>query len=436
MEAPSGGPEDRTPPEVTFSYPGSLATGVGSGDSLVIVFSERMDRGSVEDWLFLSPEAGRLRFVWVRDSLTIFSVQPWREETTYVLLIASQARDRRRNPLSGPMVRPFSTGDRLDAGVVEGTVRTGRLTAAGAFVFAWENPPTATESTLAHPGDISDAIRRAQVGVEGEFRLGQLPVGVPLSLCCLYDSDENRSYDPRGDLWGCLEEVVVLEDSVPALHDAEIYLVYDDEPGSINGRVVDSLCAHFDQPSRLRARRDSLRSLLGLVPPAADSAMQARADTAAAENPAWKEWESWVSDTTASALTDAERASADSILVRIMSRLEAAVEESAYCARPIWVEAFAHVDSAPAGAVRTDSEFTLGALAPGTYWVRSYRDMNFDRSLSQGEPVSRWVGPFTLRPARRVDSLAIALPVLPRPWPTELLAPPRDSSAAVEGNAP
>jgi hypothetical protein len=143
-----------------------------------------------------------------------------------------------------------------------------------------------------------------------------------------------------------------------------------------------------------------------------------------------------VSDTTASTLTEAERASADSFLSGIVSRLEGALGDSAYCARPIWVEAFAHVDSAPVAAVRTDADFTLGALAPGTYWIRSYRDMNFDRNLTEGEPASGWVGPFTLRPARRVDSLEIALPVIPKPWPDDLLAPPRDSSAADGEAAP
>jgi hypothetical protein len=417
---------------VEWSHPESLAVGVGRSDSLVIHFSEGMSKGTVEDWVFFSPEVGRLRYSWDGPQLTIHPREPLKDETTYVILLSSNMEDRRRNPMGRPVLIPFSTGEQLDAGMVEGRVKTGRLKAAGAFVFAWPGEPVVEDSLVYPPAEISDAIRRGQADAEGAFVLSNLPVNERLTLCALYDGDGNRSYDPKGDLWGCLPEAVVLSDTLPELSMAEVYVVYPDEPGTVSGSVVDSLCVKMEDPAFLRAQRDSLRALLAPKPDSTTAGASDSSAAAAEESKPWEEWETWVTDTTALALTPTERARVDSLLAELEPALNLALEESTYCARPIWVEAYAHVDSPQVAALRVEGVFTLKELAPGEYWLRAHRDMNFDRQWNEGEPRSEILGPLAVGPARTLDGVEISLPSLPRPWPEDLLEPPRPQEAEEE----
>lgn len=45
---PPGGPEDRTPPTIVSAFPDSGATGVELGSAMTVLFSEKMNRRSVE----------------------------------------------------------------------------------------------------------------------------------------------------------------------------------------------------------------------------------------------------------------------------------------------------------------------------------------------------------------------------------------------------
>src|SRR5512143_1145759 len=55
IEPPSGGPEDKTAPTVRGTFPDSGAINVPLADSLVLLFSEPMNRRTVENSFFLSP---------------------------------------------------------------------------------------------------------------------------------------------------------------------------------------------------------------------------------------------------------------------------------------------------------------------------------------------------------------------------------------------
>ena len=54
-ENPHGGPEDTKPPEIIYTFPQSDSTGIHSISEIEITFSERMNKTSVENALFISP---------------------------------------------------------------------------------------------------------------------------------------------------------------------------------------------------------------------------------------------------------------------------------------------------------------------------------------------------------------------------------------------
>jgi hypothetical protein len=388
--------------------PESLAVGVSPGDTLVLVFSEKMDKGSVEDWLFLSPDVDRLELRWEGLSLRIRPRRRWEAGRTYVLLLGSRARDRRRNEMGQPFLLPFATAEALDRGEVEGIVRTGRLKPEGHFVFAWEGRPVRADSVWQPPGDLGEAIRRGETDDEGRFRLPFLPLGTPLTVAALYDADGNRAVDPERDLWGVWPEAVVLGDSVPRRTDLEIYLVYPDEPGSLAGEVSDSLCSGLPDTEPWWALRDSLSRLLRGEPAPPDTTVAA-----------WEEWEAWAADTAARELTPEERRLLKARLDSLEARLAEVREESLYCTRPIVVELRAPGDTAVVDARRTAASFQFKDLPPGDYLLEAFRDLDGDGLRDPEDPWAALPETLRLEPARSLEELEIRLPVAPRPWPLE-----------------
>jgi hypothetical protein len=199
----------------------------------------------------------------------------------------------------------------------------------------------------------------------------------------------------------------------------DIELVYPDEPGSINGTVVDSFCLSRAVPARLRLRADSLRALL--APP--DSATAA-AGAELTDSGVWEEWTRWAEDTLGVRPDSLDPREIEERLAGLAGELEAALDDSAYCARPVWVEAFPSPDSSASASVRVSDAFDLKGLAPGEYWLRAYRDLNLSGDLAGGEPAGAWMGPYTIEPVHSIDSLQVLLPALAKPWPPELFPPP------------
>ena len=52
---PGGGPVDTIPPVITGTEPHADSTGIAELDEIEIYFSERMNEGSVENSIFISP---------------------------------------------------------------------------------------------------------------------------------------------------------------------------------------------------------------------------------------------------------------------------------------------------------------------------------------------------------------------------------------------
>jgi hypothetical protein len=386
VAAPSGGPEDRTLPRVAAMAPdsGSVAA---HPDTISILFSKKMDRGSVRDWLFITPPLPVSDRIWKGNRYDLVLRQRPDSGTTYVLLLGSEVIDRRRNPL-GPWAAAFSTGRSMDDGRIEGAVRTTRLKSAGVYVYAW---PWA-DSLPAAGGEIPVPLRMGQCGKDGKFRLDFVPRGVALRICALYDSGSDRSYEPEDDLWGCLAEAVTLGDTTAARTGLEIYLVFPDEPGTLKGVAADSSCLGRGAAGlRVLIREaDSLAVALGVGVPgdslAADSLIGFGGKPRAA------------ADTTAIRLRLAE----------IDSLLPAARADSARCAVPIIVRLF-DGDSSLVAEEQGEGGFEFRDVAPGIYRIRAFRDVDANGEPGDAEAAGEYPFPIELAPGRSVTDLKVPL---------------------------
>jgi len=459
IEAPSGGPEDKDPPRVVATFPDSGAVGVAAGDSLAIVFSEPMNRRTVEKSFFISPPVTYHERSWRGETWILRLADSLRSDRTYVALLGTGAKDRHNLSPAAPWSFPFSTGESLDAGRVQGQVVGVRLPGRGSMVYAWpwETPPPDTTQEGFPP----DPLRLGQADAKGDYALDYLPLNVPLRICALFDRQADQRFDPGTDRWTCLPDPVELSDSVRTATGVALFLADADEPGVVAGSVVDSVCILSRARQELataRARADSLREWMGApedaVPPDEPS-------------PAWEGGVSgrrrvWSSE-------DSLRVGSE--LLAIDAIIGPAAAESAFCALPVIAQLVQILDTSgtrgegaqssegsndPArgsgsGAAgdaggsgdATDAaiadtlgtpdtstnggteviayegtaapEFRFTDVAPGIYRLRAFRDVNGDGAPQPDEPQVWYSFALEVRPLRVLDGLRLVLRKAPGP---------------------
>lgn len=207
---PPGGPVDRQPPRVLRTWPEPGATQVPLDAEIVVEFSEKVLRGSVEDAVFLSPAPeGPLRLRWKGRRLHIRVPGGLRPERTYVLTLGAGIRDLRNNPMHSSYALAFSTGQQIHRGGVEGVVLRQWNPAPGVLAAAYD----LAEVSQPDPRK-NRAMYFTQTGEGGLFRLDYLKCSV-YRVFVWEDRNANRLWDCGEEAIGIgSREVVVTPDSV------------------------------------------------------------------------------------------------------------------------------------------------------------------------------------------------------------------------------
>ena len=196
--APSGGPADTTPPTLVSSVPAAGALRVAAREA-VLTFSERLDPAGAARAVRVTPEGAAPPRVSVRGSQLVIAFDSLREATTVVVTVGTDLTDARRVALRAPVTVAFSTGDRIDAGRIEGVVRDPATDAParGLAVFAYALADAPTDSL----GTRADTTRgraapdyRTETGPDGRFRLDYLRAG-PYAVAVVADGNRNGRAD-------------------------------------------------------------------------------------------------------------------------------------------------------------------------------------------------------------------------------------------------
>lgn len=203
MGPPQGGPVDKIAPKILTHNPALDALEVPLTSVVEITFSEAMDQGRTQEAIFISP-SGPLDFDWRGRSLRLkMALRPQR---TYIATVGTGARDVRGNALEQSFSLAFSTGNRLDQGVLSGRVYKGHAPERGAHVWAYD---------LAHfSGKIGVELPayQTQSGVDGQYEFQNLAPGA-YRLLAFVDSD--RDVEPSAGEWVALPAAdVVVGDSL------------------------------------------------------------------------------------------------------------------------------------------------------------------------------------------------------------------------------
>ena len=395
IEAPSGGPVDDTEPEVLATYPDSGSVDVPSVDSLALVFSEKMDRRSVEESFVITPEVDFGKRRWTdEEGRTVWSIQlrePLQEGRTYVGFLGAETADRRKNTFGRGWSYVFATGPLIDPGSVSGRVVGQRFSPKNAFlyVYPWDSaPPDTTEESYPRPPE-----RLGQTDEKGEFTVGYLSLERDLRLCVLFDREKDGRFQPGIDRWVCWPDPIAFDDTTQALTDLEIYIADDDEPGTLAGTAGDSLCLRADYRDtlqRVRASRDSLLQ--------------------------WQEGQASTETRGFAGVTFADSVRIERELATLAEEEAGAHEDSLYCAQPVVVT----VETSEGEVIRKQSgraEFKWTDVPTGIYRIRAFRDVDQDGQMGETEPRGRYPFPVEMRPLRVLDELNIKL--LPPESPSE-----------------
>lgn len=232
---PSGGPPDKTPPEIIETYPEARSTLFNDG-KISIQFSKYVDRRSVEESIFISPAIGVLTFNWGGTDVEIHFSDTLRHATTYVMTFGTDVVDMRgRNRMAKAFALPFSTGERIDTGAISGKIFDPKP--EGVMVFAYQldsrNPDTLDPSHV-KPDYLT------QTGKDGSFLLPYLSLG-SYRLIAVRDEFKNLIYEPQTDQYGVWTSDITITDSLPTLSGIQFKMTSEDtsQPFLSSARALD-----------------------------------------------------------------------------------------------------------------------------------------------------------------------------------------------------
>jgi len=193
---PSGGPEDKIPPRILEVIPPANSTFVPLDQTVEFVFSEAMNRKSLEGAIFITPEQGnRVKFKWKKRRLHIEFTDLLKKNRTYVITLGTGLRDSHRNPLKQSFTLAFSTGAEISKGQISGRVYS-KESVQGVLISAY----------ILENGEDLDPTKKSgeyvtQTDRQGRFILSNLSEGL-YRIFAIHDKNNNRLYDMESDALG------------------------------------------------------------------------------------------------------------------------------------------------------------------------------------------------------------------------------------------
>ncbi len=199
---PQGGEVDKIPPEVIYTFPENRTTSF-SENYIELEFSEYVDKRSVQDAIFISPNIdGNIDYDWSGTSLEITFEDSLKKDFTYTITVGTEVVDlNNRNKMASAFSFTFSTGAEIDYCSVTGKVYD--KDPSGTFLFAYQLADTIPNPVSQKPVYVS------QAGKDGSYSImGMAPAKYRIFAVKDYFAD--LLYNPGDDNYGCPYEDIIL----------------------------------------------------------------------------------------------------------------------------------------------------------------------------------------------------------------------------------
>ena len=233
MEPPPGGPEDRIPPSIVSTVPREDSARIARDVAPVFFFNEKVDPASFKNRILVYPpvEFDRLHVKGERLEIAFRGLLP---ETTVCIIVRSGIKDYHRVESKQNFMLYFSTADSIARGEVSG------------IVLFKEKPDSAGVAELfAVTGDTAMNLRSAKrsrvafAGKDGRFVLRALPTdGSRFLLRAFIDADGDARYSEGKEFAALRPDTIALDRFRPIREDFRIVIIDPNEPGAVEGRIV------------------------------------------------------------------------------------------------------------------------------------------------------------------------------------------------------
>ncbi len=205
VKPPSGGPEDKTAPTLDSSSSAIARTNF-KDESIILRFSEYVERSKVVESILLSPEKA-LAFSWSGKECEISFPEGLDSNTTYALTLGTDYTDLHGNKPSQAYTTIFSTSSHVDSSGIEGDIIDPNP--AGTFVYLYLLPQEGSDTLDPRH---TKARYRTQVGSNGHFSFRALPKG-SYRVIALRSSARDGLYHPESDAFGTTTAALTLGSS-------------------------------------------------------------------------------------------------------------------------------------------------------------------------------------------------------------------------------
>ncbi|MFN2128312.1 MAG: Ig-like domain-containing protein, partial [Anaerolineales bacterium] len=225
--APSGGPEDKTPPQIVKHFPNADSVGIRQLKYIEIEFSESIRQSTLPGNYWMVPEVGGgLEVKWKGGKKIRFYLQDTlAKNQTYVFTLGTGIKDLHNNAVEAPFQLAFSTGKKLDSGLITGKVYADRKE-QDVFIYGYPiNQQTDLDSLL-----FREAKYYTQIDIKGNYQLNYLPYGM-YRVIALKDEDYNYVYNKGSDLIGLPFKDVRLDSLESSFSELNLFLIQEDSTG-------------------------------------------------------------------------------------------------------------------------------------------------------------------------------------------------------------
>lgn len=222
QQPPTGGDVDRIPPEVFETYPLNGQTNFIE-DYIQISFSEYVDKRSVKEAIFISPTIeGELDYDWSGTDLTIyFEKDSLKANTTYIVTVGTDVKDLNNgNNLENTITIAFSTGSKIDNGMITGKVFADDL--LGTSIYAYKLIDSVEFNPLKTKPDYI-----SQVSKNGSFQLLGL-VNAKYRLLAIKDNFKDRLYNREDDYFGTTTKDIEITETDSVFANLKFKLTIED----------------------------------------------------------------------------------------------------------------------------------------------------------------------------------------------------------------
>jgi hypothetical protein len=203
---PGGGPVDKEAPKIVRTFPenGSLNY---NKNYIELEFSEYINKRSVLNSIFISPYFNEeLVLKWSGRILRLIFPERLKDNKTYVVSLGTDVTDLRGNKLDETFTLTFSTGSKIDQGLISGRVYDSKPDGIFIFFYLIDSLNKYVDYTTTKPDFI------CQTAKDGSFILSGLPEGI-FRIIAVRDQMRNFIYDINEDEIGLPFKDYILNDT-------------------------------------------------------------------------------------------------------------------------------------------------------------------------------------------------------------------------------